>query len=153
MSGWVEWRGGGVTAIVAGCNQSSANTGTRSHTYTHQRSSSDRPVPSALPPSGCDTLIQITCCRGQRGASWSARRPSSSPLHKTCTHMNTHGFLSSAVIIAKHLIQGWEETVCRMCVWHKWVCGCGAAGKIAGTHRMWICMHCIHTGDTQPLWL
>ena len=29
--------GGGVRAIVAGCNQSSANTATHSHTYIHQR--------------------------------------------------------------------------------------------------------------------
>lgn len=106
------WRGeakgeeGGLRAIVAGCNQSSANTGTLSHTYTLQHSSGDRAVPAALPPCGCDTLTQITHYRGQRGASRSASGPSSSPPHM---HIHTHvdsriGF--PAVIITGLLIQG-----------------------------------------------
>lgn len=107
------WRGetkgekGGVRAIVAGCNLSSANTGTLSHTYIHQRCSGDRAVPTALPPCGCDTLTQITRHRGQRGASQSASSPSSSPSHRRM-HKHTHvdSQLGFPALIIRPLIHG-----------------------------------------------
>lgn len=90
------WEGGVLRAIVAGCNQSSANTGTHTLTRTHTSYAAAAVAvavtgPSSqprLPPGGRDTLTQITRCGGgegghRGGVSLSASRRTSSPTH-TC---------------------------------------------------------------------
>lgn len=59
------------------------------HIYTNAAAVTGLSPQPARPPCGCDTLTQITCYRGQRGASQSASGPSSSPSHRRI-HMHTH---------------------------------------------------------------
>lgn len=142
---WGEGRGGGARAIVAGCNQSSANTGAHSHTYIHQRSGGDRAVPTALPPCGRDTLTPITRYRGQKGASQSASRLSSS---RTQAHVHTHVDLQLgfSALIVRQLIQGWEEVECVLAQMSVWVWeGVGECCCCI----LWICVYCIHASAAE----
>lgn len=115
-------RRGGVTATVAGRNQSFAHT-----PGTH--SSGDRSVPAALPPRRSDKLSRITPYRGQQGHC----------NHHEHWHMCTHGFCSSdRQVTNSRLRGGWAHVApTSVCV----------SATVA--YCMWICMHYVHASADE----
>lgn len=107
---------GGLRAIVAGCNQSSANTGAHSHTYyaPAQRWWQGCPRSPSSPRTWhthSDNPLQ-----GAKGASQSASRHSSSRTQAhvrthTHTHVDSQLFFFPALIV-RRLNRGWEEVEC-----------------------------------------